>query len=55
MLRAHQSGVHQGTGASCPKLFKGLENYLGKGWTGGLVVWLSPAVRLLGLCAHLEK
>lgn len=55
MLRAHQSGVHQVTVASCPELFKGLEKCLGKGWTGGLVVWLSPAVRLLGLCAHFEK
>lgn len=52
MLRAYQSEVHQVTGASCPKLFKGLEKCLGK---AGLEVWLSPAVRLLGLCARFEK
>lgn len=53
MLRAYQSRVHQVTEEhSLPSCLKGLKNVLEK---SGLVVWLSPAVRLLVSCAHFEK
>lgn len=58
MLRTYPNWVHRVI-EELPVLnrltCKSLKECVGKGWTGSLVVLLSPAVGLLFLCDHFEK